>query len=301
MRLRAEQPGRVREHRRGVGLGEPDPGEGLEEDLGVLARHVGVGLALGRRVAEVAEAVDDLLGRAAADPELEAAAGDEVGGPGVLDHVQRVLVAHVDDGRADLDALRPGADRREQRERRRELLGEVVDAEVGAVGAEVLDRLGQLDRLDERVRRRPHLRVRRRGPVPEREEPDLLHVADSTGDGFARGLDAGAPQKTSEARESAFGLFSDDAVGGGGEEDDHPCRERSGDDEPRARLRRPRSRGDRSGIRRQATRRRVDDNDDQEATGVVVVGVRMSQSRAGRGSSWTTSGSCSGRVAAGPA
>ena len=94
-------------------------------------------------------------------PELEATAGDEVGGAGVLDHVQRVLVAHVDDRRPDLDALRPGADRRQERERRRELLGEVVDPEVRAVGAEVLDRLRELDRLDQRVGRRPHLRVRR--------------------------------------------------------------------------------------------------------------------------------------------
>ena len=102
--------------------------------------------------------------------------GDEVGGAGVLDHVQRVLVAHVDDGRADLDALGPRADRRQERERRRELLGEVVDPEVGAVGTQILDRLGELDRLDERVRRRPHLRVGRGRPMPEREEPDLLHA-----------------------------------------------------------------------------------------------------------------------------
>ena len=104
-----------------------------------------------RHVAEVAEAVDDLLGRASADPELQPTAGDQVGGTGVLDHVQRVLVAHVDDGRTDLDPLRPGADRRQERERRRQLLGEVVDPEVGAVGAQVLDRLGELDRLDQRV------------------------------------------------------------------------------------------------------------------------------------------------------
>ena len=37
-------------------------GSRLEEDLGVLAGHVGVGLALGRLVSEVSEAVDDLLG-----------------------------------------------------------------------------------------------------------------------------------------------------------------------------------------------------------------------------------------------
>ena len=108
-------------------------------------------------------------------PELQPPARDQVGRSGVLGHVQRVLVAHVDDRRADLDPLRPGADRREQRERRRQLLGEVVDAEVRTVRAEPLDRLGELDRLDERVRRRPHLRVGRGGPVPERQEPDLLH------------------------------------------------------------------------------------------------------------------------------
>ena len=119
----------------------------------MLARHVGVGLAVGRRVAEVAEAIDDLLGRSAADPELQTTTRDEIGGAGILDHVQRVLVAHVDDGRPDLDALGASADRRQERERRRKLLGEVVDAEVRAVGTQVLDRLGELDRLDERVRR----------------------------------------------------------------------------------------------------------------------------------------------------
>ncbi len=88
-----------------------------------------------RRVAEVAPAVDDLLGRAAADAELQPPAGDEVGGAGVLGHVERVLVAHVDDAGADLDPAGPRADGRQQRERRGELAGEVVHAEVGAVGA----------------------------------------------------------------------------------------------------------------------------------------------------------------------
>ena len=49
------------------GLGEPRAGQGLEEDLGVLAGHVGVGPAVSRQVAEVAEAIDDLLGGSAAD------------------------------------------------------------------------------------------------------------------------------------------------------------------------------------------------------------------------------------------
>ena len=137
----------------------------------MLAGHVGVGPAVRRLVAEVAEAIDDLLGRTAADPELQAAARDEVGGAGVLDHVERVLVAHVDDGGPDLDALGPSPDRRQERERRRQLLGEVVDAEVGAVGTQVLDRLGQLDRLDERVRARPDLRVGRCRPMPNDRNP----------------------------------------------------------------------------------------------------------------------------------
>ena len=76
----------------------------------MLPRHVGVALPLRRRVAEVAPAIDHLLGRAAADAELQPAAGDEVGRARVLRHVERVLVAHVDDRRADLDALGPGAD-----------------------------------------------------------------------------------------------------------------------------------------------------------------------------------------------
>ena len=62
MRLGAEQAGRVREHRGGVRLGEPGAGQRLEEDVGVPAGHVGVGLAVGRHVAEVPEAIDDLLG-----------------------------------------------------------------------------------------------------------------------------------------------------------------------------------------------------------------------------------------------
>ena len=80
-----------------------------EKELGVASRHVGIGHTLRRCVAEVAKAVDHLLGRAAADAELQAAAGDEIGGACVLRHVQRVLVAHVDDRRADLDPLRPRA------------------------------------------------------------------------------------------------------------------------------------------------------------------------------------------------
>ena len=82
MGLDGQQARRVREHRPRVRLGEPSPCR-LEEQLGVAPRHVGVGLALRRLVAEVAPPVDDLLGRPT-DAELQPAAGQEVGGPGVL-------------------------------------------------------------------------------------------------------------------------------------------------------------------------------------------------------------------------
>ena len=137
-----------------------------------------------RRVAEVAPAVDHLLGRAAADAELQAAAGDEVGGAGVLRHVERVLVAHVDDRGADLDPLGPGAAGGEQRERRAELAGEVMDAEIGPVGAELLGRDGELDRLQQRVGRRARLRLRRRGPMAEGEEADVFHGDGHCGETF---------------------------------------------------------------------------------------------------------------------
>ena len=151
---RRRRPGGFGNIGRGFGSAKPSPSRSSRKTLGVAAGHVGVGLALGGRVAEVAPAVDHLLGRAAADAELQPAAGDEVGRACVLGHVERVLVAHVDDGGADLDAARPRADGGEQREGRAELAGEVVDPEVGAVGPELLRRHRELDRL-ERARPAP--------------------------------------------------------------------------------------------------------------------------------------------------
>ena len=49
------------------------------------------------------------------------------------------------------------ADGREERKRRAELPRVVVHAEVGHVGAQFLGGDGQLDRLTQRIRRRPHL------------------------------------------------------------------------------------------------------------------------------------------------
>jgi hypothetical protein len=140
-----------------------------------MAGQVGVGLAVGGDVPEVAVAVHHLLGRPPADAELQPAARDQVGGAGVLRQVQGVLVPHVDDRGTDLDPVRAGADGGQQRERRAELAGEVVHPEVGAVGAELLGRHGQLDGLQQCVGRGLHPGVRRGRPVAEREESDLLH------------------------------------------------------------------------------------------------------------------------------
>ena len=173
--LDAQQPRRVREHRPRVRLGKTVAAQHLEKNLGVLPRHVGVGLPLRRRVAEIAKTVDHLLGRAAADAELQAPAGDEVGRAGILRHVERVLVAHVDDRRAELDPLRPRAARGEQRKRRAELPRKMMHPEIRPVRPDLLRRDGKLDRLQQRVGRRPHLRLRRRRPVTEGEKADAFH------------------------------------------------------------------------------------------------------------------------------
>jgi hypothetical protein len=141
------------------------------------ARHVFLGLAFGRRVAEMAPAVDDLLGRAAADPELQPSAGNEIGHARVLGHVERVLVAHIDHGGADFDALCFRADCRKQREGRSELTGEMMHAKISAVRAQFLGRHGKLDGLQERVGSRLRPGLARGRPMAERKETNLLHVA----------------------------------------------------------------------------------------------------------------------------
>ena len=156
---RRRRPGGFGNIGRGLGCGEALAAQQIEEHLGVAPGHVGVGLALGRGVAEVAPPVDHLLGRPAADAELQAAAGDDVGRARVLGHVERVLVAHVDHRRADLDAAGPRADRRQQRERRAELAGEVMHAEIRPVRAQLLGSDGEVDGLQERVGRRARLRA----------------------------------------------------------------------------------------------------------------------------------------------
>jgi hypothetical protein len=99
---------------------------------------------------------------------LQTPAGDEIGGTGVLGHVEWVLVAHVDHCRADLDATGLRADGRQEWKRRGKLAGEVMDPKIGPVGAQFLGGNGEVDGLQERVRRRAGLRLRRGRPVPER-------------------------------------------------------------------------------------------------------------------------------------
>ena len=56
-----------------------------------------------------------------------------------------------------------------------------MHAEIGPVRAELLGRDGKLDRLQQRIGRRPRLRLRRRGPVAEGEEADVFHGGDRGG------------------------------------------------------------------------------------------------------------------------
>jgi hypothetical protein len=128
-------------------LGKAVALEDLQEDLCVLASHVSVVSALGRDVAEIAVALDDLLGRSAAYAELQAPARDEISRAGILGHVERVLVAHIDYAGPDLDRAGPGADGREQRKRRGQLIGEVVHSEVRPVRTELLGGDGEIDGL----------------------------------------------------------------------------------------------------------------------------------------------------------
>jgi hypothetical protein len=79
----------------------------------MLSSHVSLVDALGRGIAEVAVAVDHLLGRTAAYAELQSPTRNEVGRASFLGHVERVLVAHIDHAGPDLDPAGPGTDGRE--------------------------------------------------------------------------------------------------------------------------------------------------------------------------------------------
>jgi hypothetical protein len=155
MRLEPKQPGRVGKHWPWIRSGESFSFQQLEKNLGVAPAQVRVGSTLWRRVAEMTPSFDDLLWRAAADPELEPAVANQVGRARILDHVERVFVPHVDNSRSDLNAARSGTDCREKREGGRELLSKVVHAKVCPVRAEFLHRDGQLNGLLQDVARGP--------------------------------------------------------------------------------------------------------------------------------------------------
>src|SRR6478672_11346296 len=121
MRLEPKQPGWVGKHRPWIRPRESFSFQQLEKNFGMPPAKVCVSSTVGRRVAEVTPTFNDLLWRAATDPELEPAIANQIGRTRVLDHIERVFVPHVDDAGTDFDAARFRADRREQRERRREL------------------------------------------------------------------------------------------------------------------------------------------------------------------------------------
>ena len=98
------------------GPGKAFAAQQRQKHLAVAASHIGIALAFGGCIPEMAPAIDHLFGRAAADAKLQTAAGDQVGGAGVFDHVEGIFIPHVDDGSADLDPLRPRADGGEKRE-----------------------------------------------------------------------------------------------------------------------------------------------------------------------------------------
>jgi hypothetical protein len=148
----------------------------VKKDLRMAPAHIGVTLPLVRAVAKIAPAVDNVFGRASANAQLQPPAGDQVGRARVFCHIERVFVAHVDYRRANLDAACLGTNGCQKRERRSELTGEMMNPKKCAVRSQFLSRDGQVDGLQEHIGRRSGLRVRRRRPVPEREETNLLHL-----------------------------------------------------------------------------------------------------------------------------
>jgi hypothetical protein len=65
----------------------------------------------------------------------------------------------------------------EQRKRRAELAPEVMHLKY-APPADLLRRNGKLDRLQQRIQRQPHLRMRRRSPMAEGERADAFYTVE---------------------------------------------------------------------------------------------------------------------------
>jgi len=98
-------------------LSEALAAQELEKLFAMAPAHVGITLACSQLEAKITPAIDYLLGRTAADSQLQPTAGDQIRSPGVLRHVMRIFITHVDHCSANFNPLRFGASRREQRKR----------------------------------------------------------------------------------------------------------------------------------------------------------------------------------------
>jgi hypothetical protein len=102
MWFKAQQAGRIGNMGWGLGRAKPSPRKRSRKI--VVPSHVGVRLTFAWSIAEVSPAIDHLLGRPSVDAQLKATARDQIGCAGVLGHVKRVPVAHIDHRRAYFDA-----------------------------------------------------------------------------------------------------------------------------------------------------------------------------------------------------
>src|SRR6188472_4278681 len=109
MRLQPKQSWRIGKHRSWVRSRESFSFQKIEKDLGVTPAHFRVGLTFQRCVSKVTPAFDYLLRRAAAYTQLQPAVAYQVGCACILEHVEGILVPHVNYGGSHLDARRSGA------------------------------------------------------------------------------------------------------------------------------------------------------------------------------------------------
>jgi hypothetical protein len=87
----------------------------------------------------------------------QTAARDEVLRARILDHVEWVLVAHVDHRGADFCPAGLRANCGKQRERRCKLTGEVMDPEERSVHPQLFSGDGKVNGLEQGIRGRPRL------------------------------------------------------------------------------------------------------------------------------------------------
>lgn len=114
-------------------VAQTPPLQCLQKHFRMAPAHIGIGLAFFRLVAEITPAIDHLFRRTTADAKLQTALGDQVRSASILDHIERIFIAHVDDGGADLDPACLCPDGCKQRKRRSELARKMVHAKIGAI------------------------------------------------------------------------------------------------------------------------------------------------------------------------